>query len=92
MKIKVLAALALGVAILAGCSRPLGDRMEKFVSKTEANYEKYSEKDWEKSQAQFEALAQEYKDNFDKLSKEERDQINEKKSSEHHLPIFHNSN
>ena len=46
MKIKSLVVLVLGIALLASCSRPLADRMDKFVTKTEANYEKYSDKDW----------------------------------------------
>ena len=76
MKIKSLLILALGVVLLASCSRPLADRMEKFVSKTEAGCEKYSEQDWAKSQEQFSALAQEYKDNYNSFSKEEKDRIN----------------
>ena len=76
MKIKSLVVLALGIALLASCSRPLADRMENFVSKAEAKYEQYSEQDWAKSQEQFEALVQEYKDNFDSFTKEEKDRIN----------------
>ena len=76
MKIKSLVVLVLGIALLASCSRPLADRMDKFVTKTEANYEKYSDKDWAKSQEQFNALVQEYKDNLDSFSKEEKDRIN----------------
>ena len=76
MKIKTLVVLALGIALLAGCSRPLADRMDKFVSKTEANCEKYSADDWAKSQEEFSALAQEYKDNYSSFSKEEKERIN----------------
>ena len=76
MKIKSLVVLVLGIALLASCSRPLADRMDKFVTKTEANYEKYSDQDWAKSQEQFNALVQEYKDNFDSFSKEEKERIN----------------
>ena len=76
MRIKSLLILALGVALLASCSRPLADRMEKFVSKTEANYENYSDQEWAKSQDQFNALVQEYKDNIDSFSKEDKDRIN----------------
>ena len=76
MKIKSLVILALGVVLLASCSRPLADRMEKFVSKTEAGYENYSDQEWAKSQDQFNALVQEYKDNIDSFSKEDKDRIN----------------
>ena len=76
MKIKSLVMLVRGIALLASWSRPLADRMDKFVAKTEAGYEKYSDQDWAKSQEQFNALVQEYKDNFDSFSKEEKDRIN----------------
>lgn len=76
MKIKSLLTLALGIALLAGCSRPLADRMESFVAKTEARCEKYSDEDWAKSQEQFNALSQEYKDNYQSYTKEEKEKIN----------------
>lgn len=76
MKIKGLIMIALGLLLLTACSRPLEDRVESFVSKTEARYEKYTEEDWQKSMQEYQALAQEYKDNYQSYSKEERDRIN----------------
>lgn len=77
MNIKKLMILLAGLFILASCSRPLEDRIEGFVSRTEANYEKYSEEDWQKSLNEYQALTQEYKDNYQSFSKEERDRINQ---------------
>ena len=77
MRIKGLMILAATVAILAGCSRPLDKRVESFVAKTEANCEKYTDADWEKSLNEYTALAQEYRDNYKAYSKEERERINE---------------
>ena len=75
MNIKKLMILLAGLFILASCSRPLEDRIERFVNKTEANYETYSEEDWQKSLNEYQALTQEYKDNYQSFSKEERDRI-----------------
>lgn len=76
MKIKGLIMITLGLLLLTACSRPLEDRVEIFVSKTEARYENYTEEDWQKSMQEYQALAQEYKDNYQSYSKEERDRIN----------------
>lgn len=77
MNIKKLMILLAGLFILASCSRPLEDRIERFVNKTEANYETYSEEDWQKSLNEYQALTQEYKDNYQSFSKEEKDRINQ---------------
>ncbi len=77
MRIKSLIVLAVGLLMLAGCSRPPDKRTESFVAKTGANCEKYSEADWEKSVEEYSALAQEYKDNYKAYTKEERERINE---------------
>ena len=77
MNIKKLMILVAGLFIIASCSRPLEDRIEGFVNRTEANYEKYSEEDWQKSLNEYHALTQEYKDNYQSFSKEERDRINQ---------------
>jgi hypothetical protein len=71
-----LAALFLGLAILAGCARPLADRVEGFVERTEARYEKYSDEDWQESLGEYQALMKEYRDIYQALPKEERDRIN----------------
>lgn len=75
MKIRTLMILVAGLFILASCTRPLCDRVEQFVNKTEANYEKYSEEDWQKSLDEFKALSREYKNNKQSLSKEESERI-----------------
>ena len=49
MRIKSLIILAVGLLVLAGCSRPLDKRVESFVNRTEANCDKYTDADWEKS-------------------------------------------
>ena len=76
MKLYRLFLIVAGLLILAGCSRPLEKRVDSFVSKTEARYENYSEEDWQKSLEEYEALVQEYKDNYKSFSKEEREHIN----------------
>ena len=77
MRIKSLIVIAVGLLVLAGCSRPHDKRVESFVAKTEANCEKYTDADWEKSVEEYSALAQEYKDNYKAFTKEERERINE---------------
>ena len=77
MRIKSLIILAVGLLVLAGCTRPLDQRVESFVAKTEANCEKYTDADWEKSLKEYEALTQEYKDTYKAYTKEERERINE---------------
>ena len=76
MKLYRLFLIIAGLLILAGCSRPLEKRVDSFVSKTEARYENYTEEDWQKSLKEYEALVQEYKDNYKSFSKEEREHIN----------------
>ena len=77
MKVKSLIILAVSMLVLAACNRPLDKRVESFVERTEANCEKYSDADWEKSIKEYEALAQEYKDTYKACTKEERERINE---------------
>ncbi len=42
----------------------------------EANYENWTEEDWQLSQQEYELLLQEYEANYDQLTQEERDAIN----------------
>ena len=76
MKLDRISLIVAGLLILAGCSRPLEKRIDGFVSKTETRYENYTEEDWQKSLEEYEALVQEYKDNYKSFSKEGKHPIN----------------
>ena len=77
MKTLRIALITLFAALfISSCSRPLENRIDSFVSKTEANCASYSQADWEKSIKEYEALVQEYKDNYDTFNKEQKEKIN----------------
>ncbi len=65
------------VSAIASCApTSLSTRIDDYVSEVEGNYQKWTEKDWELSQQEYEQLLLEYEANYNSLSQEEKDKIN----------------
>ena len=47
-------------------------KLDKFVEKTEKEYKNYTEEDWEKSRAEYDALVAEMKENYDSYTTSEK--------------------
>lgn len=74
MKASFLTALAASAILVIGCAttKSLPDRMDEFVEKTETEYKNYSEEDWAKSKAEYEALVNEWNENADNFTMSEK--------------------
>ena len=74
MKKTTLATLFAALVISVGCATTvsLPDRLYKFVEKTEKEYTNYTEEDWEKSRAEYDALVAEMKENYDSYTTSEK--------------------
>ena len=70
IKMRKLTALCVALALAFGCatSVSLPDRLDKFVEKTEKEYKNYTEKEWEKSKAEYQSLVAEWEENYDSYS------------------------
>ncbi len=62
--------------LVMSCTSSLADRFEKHVQKVEANFDKWTEKDWERFDAKYEDMVSEYKENFESYTVEEIATIN----------------
>ena len=74
MKKSTILAIFAALLFAAGCATAvsLPDRLDKFVEKTEKEYKNYTEKDWEKSREEYDALVAEMKENYDSYSTAEK--------------------
>ena len=74
MKKTTLATFFAAAVLFVGCATTvsLPDRLDKFVEKTEQEYKNYTEEDWEKSKAEYDALVAEMKENYDSYSTSEK--------------------
>lgn len=74
MKASFLTALAASAILVIGCAttKSLPDRMDEFVEKTETEYKNYTEEDWAKSKAEYEALVNEWNENADSFTMSEK--------------------
>lgn len=74
MKASFLTALAASAILVIGCAttKSLPDRMDEFVEKTETEYKNYTEEDWAKSKAEYEALVNEWNENADNFTMSEK--------------------
>ncbi len=75
MKTKTLF-IGLLIVLLASCTSPLSNRMNDYVDKVEDDCQSWTEQDWELSQAEYAKLLEEYEQNYESYSPEERDAIN----------------
>lgn len=72
---KALLALFAGMMMFS-CTAPLSNRINNLADEAEVNSSNWTEKDWTLSEAEYEKLLQEYEQNYDTYTKEERDAIN----------------
>lgn len=63
---------ALGLAIGCATNASLPEKMDDFVEKTAEESKNYTTEDWEKSRESYEALVQEYNENSDSYTPEEK--------------------
>ena len=72
---KTLFALISGV-MLFSCAAPLPNRIDDYVEEVEASCQYWTVEDWELSNYEYEALVEEYRQNYDSYTQEEREAIN----------------
>ena len=70
----LIALVALTLAAVS-CKSMLPGRFERFVNKVEKNASSYTKEDWNSVTDKFTKLVDEYKNSYDKLSKEDRQRI-----------------
>jgi len=70
MRTSIWASLCAAAMITIGCATTasLPDRLDDFVEKTEKEFKNYTEEDWKKSSEQYQALVDEFEENYDSYS------------------------
>ena len=68
--------LAVAALLVAACAFSLPGKFTQMADKVAAKGADYTPKQWEKSNAQFEKLVKHYIDKYDKLSNEDKKEIN----------------
>lgn len=68
--------LAVATLLVAACAFSLPGKFTQLADKVTAKGADYTPQQWEKSNAQFEKLVQQYIDKYDKLSNDDRKEIN----------------
>ena len=68
--------LAVATLLVAACAFSLPGKFTQLADKVAAKGADYTPKQWEKSNAQFEKLVQQYSDKYDKLSNDDKKEIN----------------
>jgi len=68
--------LAVATLLVAACAFSLPGKFTQLADKVAAKGADYTPKQWEKSNAQFEKLVQQYIDKYDKLSNDDKKEIN----------------
>ena len=74
-KISVLISL-LALFFLVSCTSSLETRFDEYVTQVESDCRDWTEEDWTLSQEEYAMLLQEYEDNYDTLSSEQKTAIN----------------
>lgn len=72
---RILVAL-LAVILTASCTASLPARFTRLADKVESKGANFTEAQWEKANARFRELVQEYKDNYDSLDSDQKKEIN----------------
>jgi len=75
--IALLVAFAAAMVVMSSCKETLPKRFEIFVNQVEKKADNLSEDDWKKVNEHFDKLLQEYKENRDSYTSEEKKQMNE---------------
>ena len=68
--------LAVAALLVAACAFSLPGKFTQMADKVAAKGADYTPKQWEKSNAQFEKLVKQYIDKYDKLSNDDKKEIN----------------
>ena len=68
--------LAVATLLVAACAFSLPGKFTQLADKVAAKGADYTPKQWEKSNAKFEKLVQQYIDKYDKLSNDDKKEIN----------------
>ena len=68
--------LAVATLLVAACAFSLPGKFTQLADKVTAKGADYTPQQWEKSNAQFEKLVQQYIDKYDKLSNDDKKEIN----------------
>ena len=68
--------LALAALLVAACAFSLPGKFTQLADKAAAKGADWTPKQWENANAQFEKLVQQYVDKYDKLSNEDKKEIN----------------
>jgi len=66
---------AVAVFSLTSCKETLPKRLDAFVDQVEKKADSFSETDWDEANAKFEKMVDEYKENFNSYTPEERKQM-----------------
>ena len=74
--IKKILFLALAAVLMTACAFSLPGKFTQLADKVAAKGADYTPAQWEKANAQFEALVNQYVDKYDKLSNEDKKEIN----------------
>ena len=74
--IKKIIYLALAALLMTACAFSLPGKFTQLADKVAAKGADFSPKQWENANAQFEKLVQQYVDKYDKLSNEDKKEIN----------------
>ena len=74
--IKKIAFLALAALLMTSCAFSLPGKFTQLADKVAAKGADFTPKQWENANAQFEKLIQQYVDKYDKLSNEDKKEIN----------------
>ena len=72
---KALIAIA-AITIMVSWGKPLSTRMNEFVDNVEKNYINWSQEDWDRSEEKYSKFIEEYKQNYDSYSLDEKAAIN----------------
>ena len=73
---KKIVLLALAALLVAACAFSLPGKFTQLADKAAAKGADWSPKQWENANAQFEKLVQQYVDKYEKLSNEDKKEIN----------------
>ena len=84
--IKLLIAVA-AITILVSWGKPLTTRMSDYVNSVEKNCQEWTKEDWEQSEEKYMKLLEEYKQNYDSYTTEEKASINKSIGKYHGLLI-----
>lgn len=64
------------ITMLVAWGKPLSTRMNDYVDTVEKNYKSWTKEDWNRSEEKYTKLLEEYKQNYDSYSQDEKAAIN----------------